>query len=251
MAVEIKVGCCGFPGGMAAYFKRFSLVEVQKTFYKPPRLETVHRWREKAPEDFEFAIKAWQLITHPASSPTYRKAGLSVAKPENCGFFKPTREVYDAWSRTLDISRALRARVVVFQCPASFKPDEENLSNMREFFSTIDRDGLIFVWEPRGNWDSIFVKELCQELDLVHCIDPFVGEPALTGELSYMRLHGYGEKRMYYHDYTMEELRFLLRRCLSLNSSRVYCLFNNLQMLKNALEFKELLRGAQSPQGQV
>jgi len=54
----VKVGCCGFPYGMKKYFEQFNLVEVQKTFYNLPRLETVTSWREKAPETFEFTIKA-------------------------------------------------------------------------------------------------------------------------------------------------------------------------------------------------
>ena len=34
--VEVKVGCCGFPVSMKRYFQEFRVVEVQKTFYKPP-----------------------------------------------------------------------------------------------------------------------------------------------------------------------------------------------------------------------
>ena len=64
----VCVGCCGFPMGRKAYFQRFSLVEVQQTFCKPPRLETLARWHQEAPEGFEFILKAWQLITHEPSS---------------------------------------------------------------------------------------------------------------------------------------------------------------------------------------
>ncbi len=42
-------------------------------FYEPPRDGTMRRWRAQAPIDFEFTIKAWQLITHDALSPTYRR----------------------------------------------------------------------------------------------------------------------------------------------------------------------------------
>jgi uncharacterized protein YecE (DUF72 family) len=54
----IKTGCCGFPTGMKTYFEKFRLVEIQKTFYNPPKLETAKRWREMVPKDFEFTIKA-------------------------------------------------------------------------------------------------------------------------------------------------------------------------------------------------
>lgn len=64
-----KVGCRGFPRG---FFKDyFRLVEVYQTLYKMPKLETALMWRQQAPSDFEFTLKAWHLITHPATSPTY------------------------------------------------------------------------------------------------------------------------------------------------------------------------------------
>jgi uncharacterized protein YecE (DUF72 family) len=66
----LKVGCCGFPRGRKEYFRQFRLVEVQQTFYKMPDLETAIKWRQEAPTDFEFTLKAWQLITHPPTSPT-------------------------------------------------------------------------------------------------------------------------------------------------------------------------------------
>lgn len=49
---------------MREYFERFSIVEVQQTFYEPPARSTLLRWRESAPQGFEFTLKAWQLITH-------------------------------------------------------------------------------------------------------------------------------------------------------------------------------------------
>ncbi len=45
----VRVGCCGFAQARAAYFRRFALVEVQQTFYHPPGLDTLRRWRVAAP----------------------------------------------------------------------------------------------------------------------------------------------------------------------------------------------------------
>jgi uncharacterized protein YecE (DUF72 family) len=53
-----KVGCCGFREARAKYFRKFPLVEVQQTFYEPPKPSTLKSWREEAPEDFEFSLKA-------------------------------------------------------------------------------------------------------------------------------------------------------------------------------------------------
>jgi uncharacterized protein YecE (DUF72 family) len=100
---KVHVGCCGFPGGMKYYFRQFKLVEIQRTFYKLPKLDTALKWRELAPSDFVFTLKASQLITHPATSPTYRRAGLNnipAAKEGQYGFFKPTDELLQAWAES-------------------------------------------------------------------------------------------------------------------------------------------------------
>jgi len=69
----LRVGCCGFPLSLRRYAEDFAVVEVQQTFYQPPALHTIEKWRGAVPGGFEFTLKAWQLITHEASSPTYRR----------------------------------------------------------------------------------------------------------------------------------------------------------------------------------
>lgn len=234
---DIRIGCCGFAESRGAYFQEFRLVEVQQTFYQPPETKTLARWREEAPEGFEFALKAWQLITHAPTSPTYRrlKTPLSNEERAQAGNFQLTPVVRRAWERTLEAARALQATAVVFQCPASFRPEQENVDNLRRFFSSAERDGLIFCWEPRGNWPKELVRELCAELDLVHCVDPFKDEP-LYGLVRYFRLHGIGGYRYRYSD---EELGRLLQWCKPDKTN--YVLFNNTNMLEDARRFAELV----------
>jgi len=231
----VKIGCCGFPKGMRHYFSHFRLAEVQQTFYKPPQVDTALRWREQAASDFEFTLKAWQLITHPPSSPTYRKAGLGIPKEKEAsyGFFQPTEEVMAAWRSTREIAEALRAKVIVFQCPPSFGEEAHNVENMRSFFTALERE-FLFVWEPRGKWSDEGIRALCQELDLVHCVDPFQREP-LYGEVKYFRLHG---GPGYRHRYTDEELGWLGHRW-----KEGYFLFNNLSMYDDALRFEGMVKG--------
>jgi len=225
--MQLKVGCCGFPVSMKKYFETFNVVEVQKTFYKPPEVKTAEKWRKSAPEGFEFTVKAWQVITHPPSSPTYRKAGI---KFENCGFFKPTEVVFTAWEKTREIAEALKAKIIVFQTPRSFRDTEENMENMRTFFSSIDRK-FTFCFEPRG-WSEENVRRICEELDLIHVVDPFVSKQ-LYGEICYYRLHGFDYK----HKYTDEELEKLLRMI----DRDGYVMFNNVHMFDDALRFKKLV----------
>ena len=69
------------------------------------------KWRQQAPNDFEFTLKAWQIITHPASSPTYRRLSIPLAAREKkgCGYFRQSDEVWIAWQRT-SARRATKCR---------------------------------------------------------------------------------------------------------------------------------------------
>ncbi|MCX7854482.1 MAG: DUF72 domain-containing protein [Anaerolineae bacterium] len=242
----IYVGCCGFPKGRAACFQHFPLVEVQQTFYKPPRPETARRWRQEAPPDFIFTLKAWQLVTHPPTSPTYRRSGLSIPpdQRDRYGGFRPTPEVLEAWERTREVALALEAPIVVFQCPATFTPTPENIAAMRQFFSTVGRAGMRFAWEPRGPWEDETVAALCRDLDLIHCVDPFVRQPVTSG-VAYFRLHGVGGYR---YRFTDADLLRVLEWCRPFETA--YVLFNNISMWEDGLRLQSqlLLTSRESPE---
>ncbi len=234
----IRIGCAGFPQRQAIYYQALDVVEVQATFYKPPQVKTVQGWRENAPEAFAFTMKAWQLITHSAFSPTYQRSGLDIP-PERMnryGSFRPTEEVRQAWERTRAVALGMQAAWVVFQCPPSFLPNPGNLRNMRAFFSQVDRSGLRFAWEPRGDWSPKLIAELCLELDLLDCVDPFNRRPE-TKATAYFRLHGRGS---YDYRYTDEELDHLADLTLGFDESWV--IFNNTAMWFDAARFRQRLQ---------
>ena len=237
MAAKIKIGTCGFQTTKEEYAKQLSAVEVQHTFYQPPQIKTLERWRGTVPDDFELALKAWQIITKEAKSPTYKrlKKSLTETEREEAGYFKPTAIVKEAWETTLDCAKALRAKTVLFQCPASFKPYKENIVNLEKFFSSVERGGLNFVWEPRGNWDGKLVKSLCEDLDLWNAVDPF-SKPTETPDRCYYRLHGRNGFRYKYEEDELTELAQMLPA-----DNTAYVFFNNRYMLKDALLFKSLL----------
>lgn len=231
--MDLRVGCCGWPAGRATYYGHFRLVEIQETFYNLPRLATAERWRAGAPEGFEFTLKAPQLITHEPTSPTYRRLRIPLAETakRRYGAFKPTAEVLEAWRATAALARAVGARVVVFQCPASFTPTAQHRRNLEAFFGRIDRDGLTLAWEPRGAWEDGEVEALCRKLDLIHCADPFQRR-SVWGVPAYFRLHGKGG---YHYRYTDAELAELAGICRGFEA--VYCLFNNTNMFEDARRF--------------
>lgn len=240
---QIKVGCCGWCEAHQDYFKNFKTLEVQQTFYQPPaRDSTLERWRKNAPDDFEFVIKAWQLISHPATSPTYRKLKKEIpkSKQNNYGYFKPTEEVFEAWEKMDSIAQILDSKIILFQTPASFAPTPEHNQNLHQFFKQIDRKNYTLVWEPRGDWKPDQIRNACKDLNLVHCVDPFKQKPT-AGKINYFRLHGKPGYNLKY-EYTEQDLKQLKKSC---DKPLNYVMFNNMGMNQDAQQFLEMTNSNQ------
>jgi uncharacterized protein YecE (DUF72 family) len=235
--MDIQVGTCGFRYKKHEYAEHLRCVEIQHTFYKPPQVKTLERWRAEMPGGFEFTLKAWQFITHSAGSPTYRrlKRDLTAEEERQAGDFRDTETVRQAWDVTLASAKALGARTVLFQCPAKFTSTAANIRNMRKFFKRVGDCGLNLAWEPRGTtWADATIAKLCGDLGLWHCVDPFVRR-TVTPDRCYFRLHGIGGWRYKYEDGELEELASLLPK-----SGPSYVFFNNNEMFDDAIRFRRI-----------
>jgi len=227
----LKVGCCGYPTSMKKYYESFNLVELNRTFYEFPRMSTVDGWREKAPKDFEFTVKAHQDITHKY------KFEIKLSLP--------------AFETMKQICQRLKARIILFQTPSSFRP--EQLGDAEKFLAKITRDNLVVVWETRGSaWDVPEVREELAErletLRVVHVTDPFKTLPVYTENVAYFRLHRLG-KQLYYYQYTDDELKQLLKlmQPFEREEKEVYVLFNNLAMFDDAKRFMNYVKTSLFP----
>jgi uncharacterized protein YecE (DUF72 family) len=217
----LKIGCCGYPISTKKCYENFRLVELNRTFYAYPKVSTVAGWREKAPQDFEFTVKAHQDITH--------------------NFRFELKRGLPAFETVKKICQMLKTRVLLFQTPGSFTPNR--LSDAEKFLRKITRDNLKVAWETRGSaWDTLEVREKSaarlKALDVVHVTDPFRALPTYTGNIAYFRLHGLGE-RLYFYQFSDDELKQLRRLVQPFERSRkeVYVLFNNLAMFDDAQRF--------------
>lgn len=193
-------------------------------------------------------MKAWQLITHEAKSPTYRrlKRAPSPTERATCGAFRDSPIVGHGLDRTVACARLLSATAILFQCPASFGPEPANIERLRVFFARIANparpDGVRYLWEPRGPaWSAAatLARELCGELDLVHVIDPFVTAATAGDGAPYWRLHGIGGAR---HVYSDDELHTLA----AMTPPAAYVMFNNMPRVGDAKRFLSIL-GATPP----
>jgi uncharacterized protein YecE (DUF72 family) len=86
------------------YSKHFRAVEIDSTFYGTPRAQTVTHWREVTPDDFRFAAKFPQAITHE----------------------KMLKDVTTETLRFVDTMALLSDKLgpLVLQFPYQFKPDQ-------------------------------------------------------------------------------------------------------------------------------
>ena len=101
------------PGKMLPYYaERFSTVEINYTFYRLPNAKTVAGWTAATPDDFTFALKASQKITH----------------------FQRLKQVEDPVRYFCDTARLLGGKLgpLLFQLPPNFKKDTERLGGVLE-----------------------------------------------------------------------------------------------------------------------
>lgn len=184
----IRVGSVGYPVGRDRYWRSLSFVETD-TGKGLPRLETLGQWRADIPAGGEAALQALRSITH---GPEDRGFPASARKmPKNrqaqCGAFRASLEVHEAWMATKAAAEALGSSIVVFETPASFQPGADRLRDMYAFFKKIPRGKMTFVWHPRAaEWSSLEDK-VCAELGLIRAFDPLRQPPPRKGAFLYLR----------------------------------------------------------------
>ena len=156
------------------------------------------------------------------------------------GSFRDSAAVADGWRRSVQCATVLKATAVLFQCPASFAPDRENVDRMRCFFGRIKRPAARLLWEPRGaRWiaERALALSLCREFDLVHVVDPFVTAPDPEQPV-YWRLHGPAGPRSSYSHAQLQQLWGMLD--VVSNTTPRYVMFNNMPRIGDARRFTQL-----------
>lgn len=233
MGAVQKAGCGGFPVARKRYFAALGVVEIDSSFFNLPKPATAETWRLEAPKGFDFALRAWQLITHPGDSPSYSRTRAAIAPKRKafCGHFKPTPEISRAWEATRDTAKALGARFIVFETPASFYPDSNHLRDLYRFFQEQDRGAFSCVWHPKSKeWKDKLVAKVCSDLEIIAAAQPLEGRPG-CGNLNYVRLP---EAEAGYSD---AQLRRVRQACLGKPS---YVVFRNRAAWDDARRYQEL-----------
>jgi uncharacterized protein YecE (DUF72 family) len=245
---KLLVGCCGLAGmKLASYAAEFQVLEVQSTFYKLPLRSTAERWRISAP-GLTFTMKAFQGITHPFDSPTWRrvpKKELEGVDPSDVGMLRPSKFVKRAWERTAETAHVMGAKVVVVQLPPSFACNEANLERIQEFFSGFTSDFTPAVEFRHESWLGKLqvVRDMLFDCDGIVVTDPLkISSPEQP--VQYHRLHGSDGFVNFRHEYSEDELRELATKVD--RASYAYVLFNNVSMREDAMRFKLIMGILQS-----
>ncbi|MFH1856590.1 MAG: DUF72 domain-containing protein, partial [Candidatus Omnitrophota bacterium] len=205
------------------YCEHFKTVEINNSFYHLPSIETFKNWREEAPEDFIFSVKASRFITH----------------------MKKLKDPKKSLEKFLTHSANLKEKLgpILFQLPPHWKLNLERLEN---FIKHLPRD-LKAVFEFRENsWFCKDVYDLLSEAGYGFCVHDMqdINCPrVITASPVYIRFHGtayvYGGK------YTRTQLKDwagFIKKCAK--NSEVYVYFNNDahgSSAENALELKKIL----------
>lgn len=208
----------------AHYATHFDTVEINSTFYGLPSADCVKRWRENAPKDFIFSLKASRYITHVKK---LKDAALPLRR-----FMRRARLLKD------------NLGPILFQLPPRWNADPSRLS---QFIRALPGDSR-FAFEFRDRtWFSSEVYGILRKSRVAFCVYdmPGLASPReVTTDFVYMRFHG--KEVLYGGRYGKREIK---RQALAIKDFLkqgldVYVYFNNDESgyaVVNALELKEMV----------
>lgn len=196
----LRIGCSGwnyrhwrgnfYPDGLpvrdwfAHYAGEFDTVEINNTFYRLPESTTFAGWRDRAPPDFLFAIKASRFITH----------------------LKRLRDPEESVTRMFERACQLQDHLgpVLYQLPATFRCELSRLDDflallprtLGEINGTPARHAIRHVFEFRHpSWYIGETQAVLGAHGAVMCLHDKAGsavfEP-LDSPFLYVRFHGPG-----------------------------------------------------------
>ncbi len=219
-----------FPGEgthLERYAQKFSITEINQTFYRLPRPSTLQKWASKTPSHFHFTAKLHRSFTH---------------------FHKlKTTEGLENFIQTLQ-NLGEKFLALLVQLPPSLEYEEEVARN---FFEVLRRlySGYVALEPRHASW--IEAQKLLEELGIARvAADPAMFEsgcePGGYSDFAYFRLHG--SPKIYYSKYEEGYLQNLAKKIVRLPAKDIVVIFDNTASdaaIANALKLKEFIDEAQ------
>ena len=199
------------------YAERLNTVEINNTFYHMPKESVLASWAEQVPDDFVFALKAPQVITH-------------IRQLRNV--FEQTEYLFRSLS-VLDRKRG----PVLFQFPKSFRV---NAPVLKDFLPLIPGN-ITCAFDFRSpSWLEGGIQDLLREKGCSWCNEDTDENPAKeiisTATWGYLRLRR--------SDYTDADLSQWVERILKQKWERAFVFFKHEDEAKGpelAMRFQELI----------
>lgn len=157
-------------GMLGFYAGRFPTVEINNTFYRLPKEKVLLDWAAQVPEQFTFAIKASQRITHHAR-----------LKPE-------AKDLVEYLLRTTSVLGD-RLGPILFQLPPNLKKDLERL---KRFVGELPAGRRFTIEFRHESWFDDDVAAALRDHDVALCVseqDDFCCPMTSTASWGYLRLH--------------------------------------------------------------
>ena len=280
-----------YPAGISSaeerlryYASRFSLAEVDSTYYALPARQMAELWVERTPDDFVFDVKAHALMTdHPTETRRLPKALRDALPPEQANKARvyakdlPAEILDEVWRLFREALEPLHTSgklgVVLLQYPRWFVPSRANADAL---VAARDRlDGLPIAVEFRHrSWLSGRMAQRTPAFLSEHDIPMVIVDappgmksslpatPAVTSSrLAVVRLHGRREETWEQrNEITSERYRYLYDESelsewvdpvldVSAQVPETHVIFNNCYgnyAPTNAIEFAALLQAARA-----
>ena len=205
------------------YSQHFATVEINMTFYRFPKPETLRGWLYKTPPDFTFTLKANRQITH----------------------LKKIRNVQHEVRYFYILANSLKEKLgcILFQLPPSIHFD---LPLLEDFLSSLSPDYKNVIEFRHESWYQQAVYDLLRSAKVAFCIVSSAKVPGTmieTADTAYVRFHGLtGEHR---HNYSDDELKEWAEKIKMIQARECFIYFNNdyqAYAVTNAKTLEPLLR---------
>lgn len=259
---------------LAYYARKYSVVEVDSTYYGPPAEQTSKLWAQRTPDGFTFNIKAFSLLTgHPTRvSAIYKDLRPETDKKNVYPGDLPAQAYEEVWSRFLSALDPLvdagKLGALLFQFPPWFGIRRSNKDFLLEVAARCKPLTPVFEFRNASWFEGENQQETLgflrdHELAFVG-VDMPQGHKssvppvlAATASLAVVRFHGHSAKwtskdihEKFGYEYSRAELSEWAPRLRELAGAadRTHVLFNNCYRdfaQRNATEMLELLEGVE------
>lgn len=210
------------------YSQHFSTVEINMTFYRFPRPETLIRWAKLTPEGFTFSLKANRRITH----------------------LKKLRDVRSDLRYMYILAQSLGKKLgcLLFQLPPSLRLD---LALLEDFLNQLETRFRNVIEFRHPSWYAEAVYNLLRQKRVIFCIvssRQVPPETVVTAPSAYVRFHGLTAGYRYF--YPDSELEVWASNLSQLPVEEFFIYFNNdyqAHAVQNALHLRTLLENRLKP----